>query len=58
MEQFEAVPKKRGSSMGIIIPHEVVERKNIQVDKKVNVLIISDWHRETASVMHSRSRTA
>jgi|GEM_PF-2904951 len=41
MEHFEAFPKKRGNSIWITIPPEIVEREGIRARKKITVLISS-----------------
>ena len=46
MEQFQAVPKKCGNSLGITIPSEVVEHENIQPQKKITVLVIGDQQKQ------------
>jgi antitoxin component of MazEF toxin-antitoxin module len=46
MEQFEAVPKKWGNSIGITIPSEVIEHEHIQPQKKITVLVIGDQQRQ------------
>ena len=46
MEQFEAVPKKWGNSLGITIPPETAEQENIQPQKKITVLIIGNQQRQ------------
>ena len=39
MEQFQAVPKKWGNSLGITIPADVAQQEHIQPEKKITVLI-------------------
>lgn len=46
MEQFKAVAKKWGNSIGITIPAEVVERAHIKSDKKMTVLILNEDQKE------------
>ncbi len=46
MEQFEAVPKKWGNSLGITIPADVAEEENIQPQKKITVLVIGNQQRQ------------
>lgn len=46
MEQFQAVPKKWGNSLGITIPADIVEHENIQPQKKVTVLVIGSQQRQ------------
>lgn len=46
MEQFEAIPKKWGNSLGVTIPAEVVDHEHIQPQKKIIVLVIGDQQRQ------------
>ena len=46
MEQFQAVPKKWGNSLGITIPADIAEQEHIQPQKKITVLIIGDQQRQ------------
>jgi antitoxin component of MazEF toxin-antitoxin module len=46
MEQFQAVPKKWGNSIGITIPADVVEHENIRPQKKVTVLVIGNQRKQ------------
>ena len=46
MEQFQAVPKKWGNSLGITIPADVVEQEHIQPQKKITVLVFGDQQRQ------------
>lgn len=39
MEQFVAISKKCGGSLKIIIPSEIVKKKNIKLNKKYTFLI-------------------
>lgn len=43
MEQFEAIPKKWGNSLGITIPSEIIRGENIKPEKKISILIIGDY---------------
>ncbi len=40
MKEFEAKPKKWGSSIGITIPKEIVEAEGIQTNRKIKVLVM------------------
>lgn len=40
MEQFQAIPKKWGNSLGITIPAEIIEQEHIQPKKKITVLVV------------------
>ena len=42
MEQFEAVTKKWGNSLGITIPSEVIKEEKIKPKDKINVLVFKD----------------
>ena len=42
MEQFVAVPKKWGNSMGITIPKEVAMHERIEPQKEVRVFIMGN----------------
>ncbi len=46
MEQFKAIPKKWGNSLGITIPAEVVKEENIKPKKEVIVLVFGDKTRK------------
>ncbi|MBS3137337.1 AbrB/MazE/SpoVT family DNA-binding domain-containing protein [Candidatus Woesearchaeota archaeon] len=39
MQKFEAIPKKWGSSLGIIIPKEIAQKRNIKENEKIIVEI-------------------
>ncbi|MEM3087095.1 MAG: AbrB/MazE/SpoVT family DNA-binding domain-containing protein [Halobacteria archaeon] len=45
MAEFEATPRRIGSSVGIIIPKDVVRRLGIRVNRRVRVSIPEkmDW---------------
>ena len=40
MQEFEAQPKKWGSSLGVIIPKEIVERDKINTKKRIRLLVL------------------
>ena len=42
MEQFEAIPKKWGNSVGITIPSDVIKDENIGLNRKIEVLVIGN----------------
>ena len=42
MEQFEAVTKKWGNSLGITIPAEIIKDERIKPNEKISVLIFKD----------------
>lgn len=42
MEQFTAIPKKWGNSLGITIPAEVIKEEKIKPNEKINVLLFKD----------------
>lgn len=46
MQQFKAVPKKWGNSIGITIPAEVIRQEHVQPQKKVTVLIMGEQQKE------------
>ncbi|MBI2654030.1 AbrB/MazE/SpoVT family DNA-binding domain-containing protein [Candidatus Woesearchaeota archaeon] len=46
MEQFEAVLKKWGNSLGITIPSEVIKEEKIKPNEKINVLVFKDSKKE------------
>jgi len=50
MEQFEAVPKKWGNSLGITIPADIAEQENIQPQKKITVLVIGNQQRHLKQI--------
>ena len=43
MEQFTAVPKKWGNSLGITIPAEVIKEEKIKPQDKITVLVFKDY---------------
>lgn len=38
-KEIECVAKKWGSSLGIIIPHDIVQEQNIKPEEKIRVVI-------------------
>ncbi len=50
MEQFQAVPKKWGNSLGITIPADVVEQESIQPKKKITVFIIGNQKKQLKQI--------
>ena len=42
MEQFEAVPKKWGNSLGITIPAEIIKSENLKPNKEAIFLVVGD----------------
>ena len=40
MGSFEAVPKQWGNSLGITIPHAIVEEEHISTKTKVTVVVL------------------
>ena len=42
MEQFKAVPKKWGNSLGITIPSEVIKSENLKQNKEAIFLVLED----------------
>ena len=42
MEQFDAVPKKWGNSLGITIPSDVIREEKIKPNEKIKVLVFKD----------------
>ena len=42
MNEFDAVPKKWGNSVGVVIPAEVLQSEHIQLDRKIKVLVIGN----------------
>ncbi len=40
MELFETIPKAWGNSLGVTIPHEIVQKEHLSTEKKVKVLVI------------------
>ena len=43
MEQFEAVTKKWGNSLGITIPSEIIKEGSIKPRDKITVLVFKDY---------------
>ena len=50
MEQFEAIPKKWGNSLGITIPSEIIKDENIKPKQKINVLVIGDYSKKLKKI--------
>ena len=50
MEQFEAVTKKWGNSIGITIPSEVIKEEKIKPQEKIMVLVIKGYKRKLANM--------
>ncbi len=46
MEQFRAVPKKWGNSIGITIPADIIEQAQINLQKKITVLVMGDQQKQ------------
>lgn len=46
MEQFEAVTKKWGNSLGITIPSEIIKEENIKPRDKITVLVFKDYSKK------------
>ena len=42
MEEFEAIPKKWGNSLGITIPAEIIKEEKIKPNEKIKVLIFKN----------------
>ena len=42
MEQFKAVPKKWGNSLGITIPSEVIKSENLKQNKEAIFMVLED----------------
>lgn len=56
MEQFEAVPKRWGNSLGITIPADVVENEKIQPEKKITVLVIGSQKKKLREIFGTLQR--
>ena len=50
MEQFEAVTKKWGNSIGITIPSEVIKEEKIKPQDKIMVLVIKNYRKKLANI--------
>ena len=46
MQQFKAVPKKWGNSIGITIPTDIIEQAQISLQKKITVLVMGDQQKQ------------
>ena len=46
MQQFQAVPKKWGNSIGITIPADIIEQAHISLQKKITVLVMGDQQKQ------------
>jgi len=53
MEQFQAIPKKWGNSIGITIPSDIIKQEHIKPQKKVIVLVIGDTRKKLENVFGS-----
>jgi len=53
MEQFQAIPKKWGNSIGITIPSDIIKQEHIKPQKKVIILIIGDTRKKLEDVFGS-----
>ncbi|MFH0837615.1 MAG: hypothetical protein V1870_05780 [Candidatus Aenigmatarchaeota archaeon] len=53
MEQFQAIPKKWGNSLGITIPANIAQQEHIQPEKKITVLVIGDEQNELKKIFGS-----
>ena len=42
MEQFKAVPKKWGNSLGVTIPSEVIKSENLKTNEEAIFLVMKD----------------
>ena len=42
MEQFKAVPKKWGNSLGVTIPSEIIKSENLKQNKEAIFLVVGD----------------
>ncbi len=50
MQQFKAVPKKWGNSIGITIPADVIQQEHVQPRKKITVLIIGEQQKQLKNI--------
>ena len=50
MEQFEAVTKRWGNSIGITIPSEVIKEEKIKPQDKIMVLVIKNYRKKLANI--------
>ena len=53
MEQFQAIPKKWGNSIGITIPSDIIKQEHIKPQKKVIILVIGDTRKKLENVFGS-----
>ena len=53
MEQFQAIPKKWGNSIGITIPSDIIKQEHIKPQKKVIILVIGDTKKKLEDVFGS-----
>ena len=42
MEQFKAIPKRWGNSLGITIPSEIIKSENLHLNKEAVFLVLGD----------------
>lgn len=56
MEQFEAIPKKWGNSIGITIPADVVENEKIKPEKKITILVIGNQKKKLREIFGTLQR--
>jgi antitoxin component of MazEF toxin-antitoxin module len=57
MEQFEAIPKRWGNSLGITIPAGIIKKENIKPKKKITVLVMGDQQRMLKKIYGSLKNT-
>ncbi len=60
MQQFEAVAKKWGNSIGITIPNEVVKQEHLKPQKKVTILVVGEHDKKPKTVygsLHLKKKT-
>ena len=50
MEQFEAIPKKWGNSLGITIPADIIKEEKIKPNEKIRVLVFKDSKKSFRSI--------
>ncbi|MEK6943563.1 MAG: AbrB/MazE/SpoVT family DNA-binding domain-containing protein [Nanoarchaeota archaeon] len=50
MEQFEAIPKRWGNSLGITIPADIIKDEKIKPNEKIKVLVFKDSKKSFDSI--------
>lgn len=50
MEQFKAIPKKWGNSLGITIPAEIIKAEKLKLNKETIFLVVGDTRKRVKKI--------